>query len=220
MLQILNNTNNDPRIICGDWNCTYSTVSNSLNPDVLNMVSTPNPRHAKLLTKLCDDFELADPFRTKYPNQREFSYVLSDPTKKNRSRIDFFITSRAILQNITECTISPNLQSKMFDHKAIHLSTIVKKSSNPTIPTISHAILCDPDLDYVVGLAVADTYANSTAALIIGGWEAIKQQIGQSKDKLRCAGPSNIHMLPGDRSEYDEPMREGLIAEIREFLDG
>ena len=77
----------------------------------------------------------------------------------------------------------------------------------------------DPDLDYVVGLAVLDTYANNTACQRPGGWGDILLQIGSAKEKLRRAAPSNIHVSPGDRSEFDDLVREGLIAEIREFFD-
>jgi hypothetical protein len=211
--------NSIPIIISGDWNCTFSKLPTNLNPDVLNMVNLPNLRHTQLLLNLCNDLELSDPFRTKFPNRKEFSYVPSDLTKKNRSRIDFFIVSNSLLHNITDCGVNPGLQNKMFDHKAVFLSTIPKKSTSPTIPTISHKILLDPDLDYVVALAVAETYLSCTSCPRQGGWGDLLLELGQAKNKLRRAAPSSVHMSPGDRSEFEELTREGLIAEVREFLD-
>jgi len=107
----------------------------------------------------------------------------------------------------------------MFDHRAIKLSLRKKAGPGPSIPTISHKMLRDPDLDYVVGLAVADTYLNSTAVNRDGGWETVKTGIGRAKNLLRQASPSNIHLSPGDRTEHDDLSREGKIGEIRETLE-
>ncbi len=128
------------------------------------MNSIPNKRHSDLLNKLCDDFDLCDPYRTLHPNFTEYSYVPSDPTKKNRSRIDFFIVSKTLAGSITDCQILPALQNKLFDHKAISLS--FKPADKPiTIPIISNSILKDPETDFVVGLAVAETYINYSTAI-------------------------------------------------------
>jgi hypothetical protein len=118
------------------------------------MNTLPNKRHSDLLTSLCDDLELHDPFRTRYPNVIDYTYIPTDVTKKNRSRIDFFIISRSLSRKVTDCNIKKNLQNKLFDHKAISLS-FVKKIGNVKIPIISKSILKDPETDLVVGLAVA-----------------------------------------------------------------
>ncbi len=72
----------------------------------------------------------------------------------------------------------------------------------------------------MVALAVADTYLASTefrnnninlAQLRIG--------VGQGFEGLRRAGPNEVHINPGDRSEAESLVREGILANIREFLD-
>jgi hypothetical protein len=86
----LRNAGNLPIILGGDWNCLYSNEPVRTNPDVVNMQAVPNKRHSYLLLEMCEQFLLADPYRVKYPNKKEFIYVPSDVTKKNRSRLDFF----------------------------------------------------------------------------------------------------------------------------------
>ena len=118
----LSTLGNTPVVIGGDWNCTYCKSAANINPDVINMNNIPNRRHTDLLLQLCEDFNLCDPFRTLNPNRTEYTFVPPDTSKKNRSRIDFFIVSRSILNSVAECSISKGLQNKLFDHKAILLN--------------------------------------------------------------------------------------------------
>ncbi len=71
-----------PVIMGGDWNCTVSSLPPLNNLDVINMNANPNKRHSEYLQNLCASINLTDPFRAKYPNRQEFSYVPSDPLKK------------------------------------------------------------------------------------------------------------------------------------------
>ncbi len=43
--------------------------------------------------------------------------------------------------------------------------------------------------------------------------------VGNGFDSLRRAGPKEVHINPGDRSEAELLVREGIIANIRKFLD-
>jgi hypothetical protein len=141
------------------------------------MNSIPNKRHSEYLGPLCETCYLTEPFRAKFPNRREFSYQPSDPSKRYRSRIDFFLISKQMLNSVTHISICTNLQSKVFDHKAILLSFVPACKEGIVRPTISHTILRDPDLDLVVALAVADTYLASTTIRNVTkrGWEWIRR---------------------------------------------
>ncbi len=88
--QLLRSEDDVPIIIGGDWNCTYSSEAVRNNPDVFNMQNIPNKRHSELLSVLCDDLSLADPYRVKFPNKNEYSYIPSDPTKKTGPGLIFF----------------------------------------------------------------------------------------------------------------------------------
>ncbi len=105
-------------IIGGDWNCTVSVAPPDANIDVLNMQNLPNARHSNLLKNLCNDLELSDPFRVKFPNRREYSFFSKDLTKNSRSRLDFFIISISSVGKVKKCSIRPCMQNKMFDHRA------------------------------------------------------------------------------------------------------
>jgi hypothetical protein len=184
------------------------------------MNSIPNKRHSEYLATFCNNANLIDPFRAKFPNRKEFTYMPADPTKRNRSRIDFFLISKQLLNAVTEISISPSLQSKVFDHKAVLLSFEPKKRTGPIRPTISHAILRDPDLDLVVALAVADTYLASTDLRNDNlNLNQLRIGVGQGFEGLRRAGPNDVHINPGERTEAESLLREGIIANIREFLD-
>jgi exonuclease III len=155
--RLLRSEDDVPIIISGDWNCTYSSEAVRNNPDVFNMQNIPNKRHSELLSVLCDDLSLADPYRVKFPNKNEYSYIPSDPTKKNRSRLDFFLVSRNILGAVTNVSILPGLQNKLFDHRAVQIEFSIKTKA-VTPPTVSKKILKDPETELVVGLSVADVY--------------------------------------------------------------
>jgi exonuclease III len=70
-----------------------------------------------------------DPFRFLYPEKKEFSYCPRNPLQKNRSRLDYFIISESIIDNITDCVIADTVQNKLFDHKAVTLSFNIKKNT-------------------------------------------------------------------------------------------
>ncbi len=198
---LLADSGNIPVIIAGYWNCTVSNSVAAVNPDIINMNSLPNKRHSDLLTSLCDDLELHDPFRTRYSNVIDYTYIPTDVTKKNRSRIDFFIISKSLSTKVTECCIKKNLQNKLFDHKAISLS-FVKKNGNVKIPVISKSILKDRETDLIVGLAVADCYLLYSAEFNEDELQRLRRGLGLAWQQLREAGPGNYYAAPGDRTEH------------------
>jgi hypothetical protein len=79
-------------VIAGDWNCTVSCLNDDSNIDVLNMRQPPNIRHSNLLKKLCEDFDLMDPYQAKYPLKQEFTYQPSDLTKKIDLGLTFLLS--------------------------------------------------------------------------------------------------------------------------------
>jgi exonuclease III len=79
-------------VIAGDWNCTVSCLNDDSNIDILNMRQPPNIRHSNLLKKLCEDFDLMDPYRAKFPEKQEFTYQPSDPTKKIDLDLTFLLS--------------------------------------------------------------------------------------------------------------------------------
>jgi exonuclease III len=117
---------NSAVLLAGDWNCTYATEPVERNIDCINMTNTPNERHSILMRSMADRLLLVDPYRCLHPNKKEYTYIPRAVNSKNRSRIDFFLTSTELLQKNFECKILPALQGKMFDHRACTL-TLDKK---------------------------------------------------------------------------------------------
>jgi len=175
-------------------------------------------RHSILLKNLCQELNLADPYRVKFPHRKEFTFVPKDTTKLNRSRIDFFIVSKNLIGKINKCCILPNMQNKMFDHRAV---TICFKDPPKVIkqPTISRELLKDPDLEMHVLLAVADTYLLHTSSLEEAEITRRLAEIGAAKKLIRDIGPDKCHLPVGYRSEFEENTRAGRIGEIRELLE-
>jgi hypothetical protein len=205
-------------IIGGDWNCTGCSDPPDSNIDVLNMQNIPNARHSAVLKKLCNDFEMSDPFRVKFPNRRDFSFFSKDQTKNSRSRLDFFITSNNLVEKINKCFIRPCMQNKMFDNRAVMLCfkdppKVIKQA------TVSREILTDPDLELYVGLSIADTYLIHTNALGADVKNALALHIGNAKRDLRLAGPDKKYFHDGFRNELDENIRAGRLGSVRELLE-
>jgi exonuclease III len=117
----LSNNGEVPVVVGGDWNCTYCQDPPEVNIDVLNMRELPNRRHSELIQELCTEFNMVDPFRVLYFNRREFTYVPRSLALTNKSRLDFFLVTENVFNNISDCEISEILQNKLFDHKAIRV---------------------------------------------------------------------------------------------------
>jgi exonuclease III len=131
---------NLPIIITGDWNCTLSTDNVDSNIDCLNMRRLPNIMHSNLFAELCENFSLADPYRSLYSDRREYTYIPRNDARTNKSRLGFFLVTDSLAEVTTDCTISEVLQNKLFDHKAVSLmfnaSITAGTTSERRMPTI------------------------------------------------------------------------------------
>lgn len=84
-------------LIGSDFSCTP-------NPAVNQSPSRPNPSLKSLkLAEFCADLDLHDAWRVLNPTGRDYSFF-SKPHQAF-SRIDFFLTSRILLDRIKDCTI-------------------------------------------------------------------------------------------------------------------
>jgi exonuclease III len=120
---------NIPYIIGGDWNATYSTADVRANIDIINMQSPPSRLRSGWLNDISCSFSLVDPYRALHPTRRDFTF-LPKGSKKNRSRLDYFLISHNILQSVRSCTISESLACSLFDHKAVRLDFTQEKTSS------------------------------------------------------------------------------------------
>jgi hypothetical protein len=134
---------------------------------------------------------MSDPFRALYPTKIDFSYNPRRADAVNRSRIDFFIISDDILNSIEDCYILDNLQSTLFDHKAVNLTFSGRGNRGNKITSVSNKILKDPDSSLIVDIACKEAYIiyqdrpNQEKDLLL-------RKIGKCRKLLREAGPCFI----------------------------
>jgi exonuclease III len=205
-----------PVIMGGDWNCTYSTDPVEHNIDVLNMRDVPNMRHSLRLNDLCEKLQLCDPYRIKHFNKVDFTYVPRIDTHTNRSRIDFFLVSDLLVNQVSKCEIKETVQNKLFDHKAILLELNGKGKRRKGRQMIDNKILSSDIVEIVVHCAVAESYVQHLTN--VRSREALLQSIGQLKLILFNLG---LHWTdrPGDEVTEDEAStRERLLDRARYIL--
>jgi hypothetical protein len=125
------------------------------------MRNLPSIYRTTKINSIAERFNLTDPFRTMFPNRKEYTYILNAAANINRSRIDFFLISNNILHNVTESDVPIGKLSSLFDHKTILLSTrkkLLKRDPNK----IKDSILDLVPVQLAVKLAVKEFYLNNT----------------------------------------------------------
>jgi len=147
---------NCPVVVGGDWNATFDDSGVEHNLDVVNMRNIPSSRRSSKILEMCRDLELVEPYRTKYPNKREYTFVPSGHDDNNRSRIDFFLISKKLYNPDINIVIPNSLTSMLFDHKPVTLT--LKKRKYVPRNIIKDTILNNPDLDSYVKCAVFECY--------------------------------------------------------------
>jgi hypothetical protein len=145
-----------PVVLGGDWNATFSSLPNDINPDVFSMRAIPSTVRSERILQLCEEFGLSDPYRSLHPDARDYTYVPSGVLRINRSRIDFFLVSDSIFGNIKSCTIAQSFCKNAFDHKNIMLS--LKKQKKKGRMCINDRILSNPLLECAVKLSIYECY--------------------------------------------------------------
>jgi exonuclease III len=190
---LLNEFQPVPIIMGGDWNCSFSTDNIRTNIDCFNMARLPNQANSNRLQNLCERFDLTDPYRHLYPDKREFSYTPRCDGNRNRSPLDFFLVSDAIVDRISDCRIAENLQNKLFDHKAVSLTFNEAKKSEKILPTISNKELDDDLLEFVVKISIVETYVIHCDAQVINGINRnfVLNTCGIIRRMIRECGPQH-----------------------------
>ncbi len=109
--QALTESEGQYKVIGGDWNTVLDPLPIPQNIDVINMVGIPNQVNGTLLREMCATNNLSDPYRTLYPNKKDYTYTPFGDLRKNRSRLDFFYHFRQpdsfyrLLYNIALCPL-------------------------------------------------------------------------------------------------------------------
>ena len=118
---ILSQYRNCKVIIGGDWNTVGDNAPLDSNIDVYKMAALSNPKNSELLKNMASDFDLTDPFRVIHPFLNSCTYSPFGLTRKNRSRLDFFVISNNLLPSLLDCTNSHTPSTNLFNHKSVSL---------------------------------------------------------------------------------------------------
>jgi exonuclease III len=151
----LNDWENLPYILGGDWNATFSCLPVDKNPDILFMRQLPSITRSRNVNDLCERYGITDPFRILHPDVWDFTYNPSGSVRKNRSRIDFFSFLNVLITYVNSCTVAQSFCSKTFDHKAIFLS--FKKKKTKCCPIVHNSTVEHQLSDQIVKLSVHKT---------------------------------------------------------------
>jgi exonuclease III len=150
--------NNNNLVLGGDWNCLVSNDEARFNLDCINMQSVPNPQNTAYVLGMCESLNISDPFRYLFPSKRDYSYIPRDRNKTNRSRLDFFLVSTGMLNNIHECKIECGLQNSLFDHKAISVMIGRRQGNFKQKHVIKSSVTEIDNVEVIVNATVAETY--------------------------------------------------------------
>jgi exonuclease III len=145
-------------ILGGDWNATLDNRNSNSNIDTLNTASIPSLRRTMWLNQLCTNCRLLDPYRYLFPTNKEFTYVPFAENATNRSRLDFFLISSELAQQVVNCRIPHSLCSLLFDHKQVSL--VFRKDNPYKKQIINDNILKDEDLLDTVTITAIECYVN------------------------------------------------------------
>jgi exonuclease III len=206
-----------PMVGGGDWNLTYSTDPTENNIDILNMKNPPSVFRSEQLMMLCEKFDLCDPYRAMNYARRDFSYVPRAGTK-NRSRLDFFIVSESLLGICTNCSISPSLNSSLFDHKSISMHFMKEKKCGKIF--VDNMIFCHPRFNAVVATAAVETYLQHAQqgqeGLVL---EEGLMHIGNIIDTIHRANDLEFDIFFLGMTPERELQLSGLNAEVNLLVD-
>jgi len=199
--------NDCPTILGGDWNATYSTSPTVDNIDIFRMAAPPSTNRSLGIAELCDDFGLMDPFRALHPDLRDFTFK-PRADRANRSRLDFFLVSYSILNDISSCKINPSISTVLFDHKSVFL-TLNKPNLKPDI-SINQSILSHPRLPDVILGAVADCYLQHAVPDPAYNLDRGKLEVGTFLNNIRELNDAELS-LALNPNDYELAARVRLL---------
>ena len=96
-------------LLCGDWN-----VVQDHSIDTYNIVHIRNQNARKKIEHIVDTFELLDPWRTCFPNERKYTWRQCSPIRQ--SRLDYFLLTEDLFSLMKNTKIIPGYKT---DHSAI-----------------------------------------------------------------------------------------------------
>ena len=118
--EIIEEYDNEHVIMCGDFNLVQNQEL-----DTYNYINVNNPNAKESVVNLKEELNLIDPFREIYEYSRQYTWRKRNPVKQ--ARLDFFLTSEAIMPSVKDIKIIPSYRS---DHSSKVLSLEINEFKN------------------------------------------------------------------------------------------
>ncbi len=161
-------------VLGGDWNGTWDCTNVENNIDILNMANVPSLRRSNAINLLARNLGTTDPYRIFYPDTREYTFIPSGDLQNNRSRLDYYLVSKALCESIINVNIPHSLSSTVFDHKSVSL--IFRRKANSFKYFVKDNFIDDSEFKSAVHIAVVECYVIH-ARVNANFTEAFKQEI-------------------------------------------
>ena len=191
--RILSKNRDRKIVIGGDWNTVWDRNPVNTNIDTFQMSNIPNQKNSELLENMASEIGLFDPYRVLYPSKRNFTYSPFGHVRLNRSRLDFFVISSNLLNDITDCICNSTVSIKLFDHKSVSLVIGNTKPYTKPPPKLKNSNIGHPLVKHNVKLAALMCHTVSLDATATsdryGHYEMIRgdmmRHIGNTKKLLK-----------------------------------
>jgi len=217
------NARGKPLLMGGDWNLTLDISEPNINIDVLNMAAIPSRRRSQKLIEIAQNNSLRCPYRSLYPDKKEYTFIPSAQNARNRSRLDFFLCSESLINQVTKCIIPPGLSSTVFDHKEIQV-VFGKLRGKKNYEVVKNCVLAGDTLEDYVFAAVTECYiqhATIGATLSMDRKEQLLNKIGTILECLKQIDDRRLeHLTNMAAGEFDASELKEQVRTLRADLPG
>ncbi|WAQ98940.1 YTX2-like protein, partial [Mya arenaria] len=202
--------NNCNHIIGGDFNCTFD---NSLDRKGAATVDVKADEGCQELKALCNKLNLEDVWRRRNQGTKCFTFIRNNA----KSRIDFFLSSKSIDDEIEQCKIVPCIFT---DHNTIEIKINTENvARGPGLWMFNTRLLNDTEYASLIKTFWSSWTHNKTSYASCSEWwemskikiRAITLEYSQSKSRSK----TNIKKLEQKLSEL---LSEDLTPEIIEKI--
>jgi hypothetical protein len=147
------------------------------------MNNPPSIIRSRWLSELCERRGLTDPYRLANQDVRDFTFI-PRTGRQHRSRLDFFLISDNILDDISKCEINSGLTTTLFDHKSIVLPFSKKEFKSRF--NVKNSTINNYRFMSIVSATVAESHLHHADPAQPGlNIEAGLQHVGEIKQLIR-----------------------------------
>ena len=173
-----------------------------------------NSKSQELIEGLCEEMMLCDIFRTKFPDERRYSWYRCKP-KLIASRIDFALISQGLVDC---CENTGYLTGIHSDHLAFYCYLLIKQSPRGRgywkmnvkhLSNMKYLDIVNRELEKI---------NNSKYASVFKKWEYMKYRIREISQKFSKEQASEIDLVISQLSEKVNEMEENLSDENKDLL--